>query len=157
MNDNEWRTPDGSRITRSEMLCKIKQHNSQGGSIFIGTDSHLLKCEFIFASVVCLHNEEKRNGGSYFYQREKIDASKFGSLVNRILHEVNLSVEVGLTLREENVKNIELHIDASAPDAGNATSRFSDMLSGYAKGAGFEVKIEPHAWSSSSIADKHAK
>ena len=93
----------------------------------------------------------------FFYNRERIKVEKFGSLVNRILHEVSKSVNVGLALREQDINNIELHIDASAPGEGNATSRFCDMLSGFAKGAGFKIKVKPDAWSSSSIADKHAK
>ena len=32
--------------------------------------------------------EEKRNGGTYFYCKESVKVGKFGSLVNRILHEV---------------------------------------------------------------------
>jgi|TARA_R110001599_G_scaffold195111_4_gene391446 predicted RNase H-related nuclease YkuK (DUF458 family) len=157
MDDLIWMYPNGDVIDHKDMLVKIKEHTNQGGGIYIGTDSHMDKDKFIFATVICMHNEEKRNGGTYFYNKERIKVGKFGSLVNRILHEVNKSVEIGLSLREKNVENIELHIDASAPDAGNATSRFSDMLSGFAKGAGFKIKVKPDAWSSSSIADRHAK
>lgn len=157
MEDCIWLRPSGEVILHDEMLLKIKEHTAQGGGIYIGTDSHLLKDEFVFATVICLHNKERRNGGTYFYHKEKVKAGKFGSLVNRILHEVSKSVEIGLALREKNVENIELHIDASAPNVGNATSKFSDMLSGFAKGAGFDFKIKPEAWASSSIADKHGK
>jgi predicted RNase H-related nuclease YkuK (DUF458 family) len=149
--------PNGDIIDHNDMLVRIKKHTKEGGGIYIGTDSHLAQDKFIFATVICMHNEEKRNGGTYFYHRERVKAGKFGSLVNRILHEVNKSVEIGLALREKNIENIELHIDASPASAGNATSRFSDMLAGFAKGAGFKFKIKPDAWSSSSIADKHAK
>ena len=157
MKDCTWMCPSGNIINHKDMLVKIKEHTKQGGGIYIGTDSHMSKDKFVFATVICMHNEEKRNGGTYFYCKESVKVGKFGSLVNRILHEVSKSVEVGISLRENNIDNIELHIDASAPDAGNATSRFSDMLSGFAKGAGFKFKIKPDAWSSSSIADKHAK
>ena len=149
--------PNGDVIEQNDMLARIREHTRQGGGVYVGTDSHMVQDKFVFATVICMHNEEKRNGGTYFYRKEKVKVGKFGSLVNRILHEVSKSVEVGLSLRNNNIDNIELHIDASAPDAGNATSRFSEMLSGFAKGAGFKFKIKPDAWSSSSIADKHAK
>lgn len=152
-----WRCPNGEIIDHADMLKIIKEHESEGGGIYIGTDSHLSQDKFIFATVICMHNSEKRNGGTYFYYRERVKAGNFGSLVNRILHEVSKSVEIGLALREKNIENIELHIDASPSSAGNETSRFSDMLSGFAKGAGFKFKVKPDAWSSSSIADKHAK
>jgi predicted RNase H-related nuclease YkuK (DUF458 family) len=157
MEDCIWMCPNGDIIEHKDMLIKIKEHTIQGGGIYVGTDSHLTQDKFVFATVICMHNEEKRNGGTYFYHKEKVKVGKFGSLVNRILHEVSKSVEVGLSLRENDVENIELHIDASPSTAGNATSRFSDMLAGFAKGAGFKFKIKPDAWSSSSIADRHAK
>jgi len=31
------------------------------------------------------------------------------------------------------------------------------MLTGFAKGSGFNVKIKPNAWASQSVADKHSK
>ena len=157
MEDCTWMCPNGVVVSHSDMITRIKEHTNEGGGIYVGTDSHMVQDKFVFATVICMHNEEKRNGGTYFYRKEKVKVGKFGSLVNRILHEVSKSVEVGLELRNNNIDNIELHIDASAPDAGNATSRFSEMLSGSAKGAGFKFKIKPDAWSSSSIADKHAK
>jgi uncharacterized protein len=157
MEDCIWMCPNGDVIEQNDMLARIREHTRQGSGVYVGTDSHMVQDKFVFATVICMHNEEKRNGGTYFYHRERVKVGKFGSLVNRILHEVSKSVDVGLSLRANNIKNIELHIDASPPEAGNATSRFSDMLSGFAKGAGFKIKIKPDAWSSSSIADKHAK
>ena len=52
---------------------------------------------------------------------------------------------------------IELHLDISASDKKEATSRFSDMLVGYAKGVGFPCKIKPDAFAATSVADKHNK
>ena len=55
-----------------------------------------------------------------------------------------------------NIK-IEIHLDVSASDKKAGTSHISDMLVGYAKGAGFETKIKPDAFAAASIADKHSK
>ena len=52
---------------------------------------------------------------------------------------------------------LELHLDISPFSAGNATSRFSDMLKGYVQGYGLNCKIKPNAWASQSIADRHSK
>lgn len=157
MSDGVWHRANGDIVEYDDIIKKLKVHTSKNGGVYIGTDSHLATDKFIFATVICLHNPIEKSGGTYYFQREYIKPGKFGSLVNRILHEVNLSINIGLLLREANIKNIELHIDASGPDAGNATSKFSNMLVGFAKGAGFDFKIKPDAWSSSSIADKHAK
>ena len=56
-----------------------------------------------------------------------------------------------------NPANIELHLDVSPFSAGNATSKFSDMLKGYVQGYGFDYRLKPEAWASQSIADKHSK
>jgi predicted RNase H-related nuclease YkuK (DUF458 family) len=52
---------------------------------------------------------------------------------------------------------IELHLDISPAHKQNGTSQFADMLTGFAKGSGFNVKIKPNAWASQSVADKHSK
>ena len=52
---------------------------------------------------------------------------------------------------------IELHLDVSPFSAGNATSKFSDMLKGYVQGYGLDYRLKPDAWASQSIADKHSK
>ena len=56
-----------------------------------------------------------------------------------------------------NVSNIELHLDISPVNAGQGTSRFSDMLSGYVQGYGLGFRLKPYAWASQSVADKHSK
>ncbi len=52
---------------------------------------------------------------------------------------------------------VEIHLDVSASDKKESTSQFSDMLVGFARGAGFETKIKPDAFAAASIADKHSK
>ena len=52
---------------------------------------------------------------------------------------------------------VELHLDVSKSDRGEKTSKFSDMLIGYAKGSGFECIVKPDAFAATSVADKHSK
>lgn len=78
--------------------------------------------------------------------------------MQRILAEVQKSVELGLKLLELiPVLDIEIHLDVSASDKNNGTSKFADMLTGYATGAGFNCKIKPNAYAATSVADKHSK
>ncbi len=72
--------------------------------------------------------------------------------------EVQNSIDVGMELLHfcPQIK-IELHLDVSSSQKNTKTSKFSDMLIGYAKGSGFDCKIKPEAFAASSIADKHSK
>ena len=49
------------------------------------------------------------------------------------------------------------HLDVSSSEKDTKTSKFSDMLIGYAKGSGFECKVKPLAFAASSVADRHSK
>ena len=101
------------------------------------------------------HVEKLRN--EYQIKRNKIKGLSI-PLVARMTEEVHRSVETGMKLVEQGIKvKIEIHIDVSGPDASAATSKYSDMLTGYAKGAGFDAKVKPNSWASSAIADKHSK
>ena len=51
----------------------------------------------------------------------------------------------------------ELHLDISPSDKKERTSRFADMMIGYAKGVGFACKVKPDAFAATSVADKHNK
>ena len=52
---------------------------------------------------------------------------------------------------------IELHLDVSNTNKESKTSKFADMLIGYAKGSGFDCKIKPEAFAAYCVADKHSK
>ena len=84
----------------------------------------------------------------------------YSALVSRITEETRRSLELACFLMDEysiDTRLIELHLDVSPFSAGNATSKFSDMLKGYVQGYGFDFRLKPDAWASQSIADKHSK
>lgn len=152
-----WYTGAGKEITIESIMIKISSHLVKDGSIFIGCDSQISRDRCTFSTVICLHGADLQSGGFYFFRRENKNKTKFPLMINRLLKEVELSVEMGFEiLNEYPDADIEIHIDANAKKE-EATGRFSDMLVGYAKGAGFRCKIKPDAWASSSIADKHSK
>jgi predicted RNase H-related nuclease YkuK (DUF458 family) len=152
-----WHTGSGESITVDFIMIEISHHTKKGGLIFIGCDSQVTQNSCTFSTVICLHGAQGQLGGRYFFKREKKSREKFPTMINRLLKEVELSVEMGFRVSEEFPNaDIEIHIDANAKK-NEASGRFSDMLIGYAKGAGFRCKIKPDAWASSSIADKHSK
>jgi len=72
--------------------------------------------------------------------------------------EVQNSIDMGMKLLEfcPTIK-IELHLDVSDSNKESRTSKFADMLIGYAKGSGFDCKIKPEAFAAYCVADKHSK
>ena len=153
-----WNTGSDKNIDFYEMLKILKDYVSNKSKIFIGTDSFISNQKVCFATAICLYGGELP--GRYFFFKEKINKKPFSALVSRITEETRRSVEIGCMLMEEynfNPVNIELHLDVSPFSAGNATSKFSDMLRGYVQGYGFDYRLKPEAWASQSIADKHSK
>ena len=153
-----WRTSDGHTVSFNDMLVDIKAHVLKNGLIYIGTDSFISKSKCTFASAICLHGADGQSGGKYFFRKVSLQREKFSGLVHRITQEVQQSIEIALMVTD-NVPDaeIELHLDISPAHKQNGTSQFADMLTGFAKGSGFNVKIKPNAWASQSVADKHSK
>ena len=152
-----WHTGSGYEIELEDVLRQIHNHSKKNGNIFVGCDSQIIKSRCVFSTIICLHGADGQSGGRYFFNREKIARKKFPTLVMRLTKEVEKSIEIASLIVDVNPNiKVEIHIDANSRE-DEVTTKFSDMLVGYAKGAGFSCKIKPDAWASSSIADKHSK
>ena len=99
-----------------------------------------------------------KEGENIFFRKVFDKRQNFPSLVQRILREVQDSIEIGMNIAEHVPQaKIELHLDISPAYKNNGTSKISEMVTGYAKASGFDCKIKPDAWASQSVADKHSK
>ncbi len=153
-----WSTGSNKTIDFYEILKILNENIIKGSKVFIGSDSFISNKKVCFASAICVYGPE--TPGRYFFFKETIPNKPYSALVSRITEETRRSVEIGCLLMDEygfNPENIELHLDVSPFHAGNATSKFSDMLKGYVQGYGFDYRLKPDAWASQSIADKHSK
>lgn len=156
--EQNWSTGSNKQIDFYEILKITKEHTIKGAKVFIGSDSFISQKKVCFASVICLYGPETPS--RYFFFKETIPKKQYTALVSRITEETRRSVEIGCLLMDEygfDPQFIELHLDVSPFSAGNATSKFSDMLKGYVQGYGFDFRLKPDAWASQSIADKHSK
>tara|TARA_R100001129_G_scaffold43772_1_gene30001 strand:+ start:570 stop:1031 length:462 start_codon:yes stop_codon:yes gene_type:complete len=152
-----WHSGSGESVTIKEILKKINKHSQNNGTIFIGCDSQITRNTCTYSTVICLHGADDQPGGFYFFKREKSGRNTYPTMVLRLLREVELSIQIGYKILEHDPDaDIEIHIDANSKK-DQPTGKFAEMLMGYAKGAGFRVKIKPDAWASNSIADKHSK
>ena len=153
-----WRSGNGKPTTMEFVLAELRAHVAANGRIYIGTDSYIDKSRCAFATAICLHGADGQSGGKYFFRKVYLNRQNFPSLVQRILREVQDSIEIALTISEKlPTAKIELHLDVSPSNKENGTSKISEMVTGYAKSSGFECKIKPEAWASQSVADKHSK
>ena len=158
LTENCWSTGSGMPIDFYEILKVLKSYTIKGSKIFIGSDSFISSKKICFASAICVYG--KNLPGRYFFTKNKVENKSFNSLVSRITEETRRSIEIASLLIEEynyNPSLIEVHLDVSPFSAGNATSKFSEMLKGYVQGHGLDYKLKPDAWASQSIADKHSK
>ena len=156
--DKGWRSGNGTPLSLADILEALRAHGEANGRIYIGTDSYIEKNKCAFATAICLHGADGQRGGKYFFRKVYYKRQNFSSLVQRILREVQDSIEIALNISEHiPTAKIELHLDISPASKNNGTSKFSDMVTGYARASGFDCKIKPHAWASQSVADKHSK
>jgi predicted RNase H-related nuclease YkuK (DUF458 family) len=155
---SEWFSGSGERVEFEDILNFVKQHSNKNGIVYVGCDSFMQKSDCTFSTAICLCHAENQAGGRYFVKRTKFEASKFKTLIQRITAEVEDSISTGMRLLEYHPQaKIELHLDVSSSDRETKTSKFADMMIGYARGSGFDCKIKPQAFAASSVADKHSK
>lgn len=155
---SRWFTGSGEQITFEEIIEIIIAHDAKNGKVSIGTDSFVKKENCTFSMAICLHNAVGQHGGRYFIKRTNFKKNNFPNLLQRILTETQNSVDLGIQLLQLIPQlSIEIHLDVSESGKGKKTSKFADMLTGYAKGAGFDYKIKPYAFAAQTVADKHSK
>ena len=139
---SNWFTGSGEVYTFDQIIEIIQEHAKSNGMVYVGTDSFKHKNQCIFSTAICLHDADGQAGGRYFIQRSKLKSSEFKQLITRITSEVQRSVEIGLELLHSCPKvKIELHLDVSSSEKDTKTSKFADMMIGYAKGSGFELAL----------------
>ena len=152
---NRWKNSVGTQFNLSEIIEIIKKFpNAQ---IHVGTDSHFKTGFLIFATVIAIHDPGQCS--KYFFKRTKKTSNKIQTpLRARLLKEVQDSIETANRVREiiGDKRSISVHADIS-PNSKNGSNVVYEPAKMWILGMGFECKMKPLAWASSSIADLHAK
>ena len=152
-----WRKLDGSRILlpiKEAVELTIKKELEAGHNlrICIGTDSQVRGKNITFATVILFLREGK--GGFMFINSETVVTAM--KIRERMINEVTKSVTIAYELSElfttYNIP-LEVHVDIN-PDATFKSNVALKEAMGYIKGMGYEFKAKPHAFASSSCADK---
>jgi len=153
----QWQRLDGSYINNSienEVRAAILREKEKGYElkVCIGTDSQVRGRKIHFATVIVFIR--KGRGGFMFINHEVIKQKM--SIKQRMLTEVGKSIDIAYQLcRLFTLHNVDLEVHADINTDPNFKS--NDALKeamGYIMGMGFAFRAKPHAFASSSCADK---
>ena len=142
-----WRTLTGRAV--EDVVDFVRDHARDGQVVHLGTDSLQRTRHTRFVTVVAILTPGR--GGRAIWTRDT--RPRIVSLRERLLREVWLSVELGLTLSPVVPGPLHVHIDAN-PIARHKSSAYVQELVGLVVSQGFRAVIKPESWAASRAADR---
>lgn len=166
MEQQHWRKLDGTQIKRpieDEVRAVLVREKEMGHTlkVCIGTDSQVKACpngkagrgkETEFATVIVFIRKGK---GGFMYIHNETTQQKM-SIKQRMLMEVSKSIDIAYALcRLFTIYNVdmEVHADINTNPSFKSNDALKEAM-GYIMGMGFVFKAKPHAFASSSCANK---
>ncbi len=145
-------------------LFKREHENGYKLKVAIGTDSQKNSNGYRFATVIVIIREENLGDGVVMGRGGMIVAKTYysdkykqtrGGVKERTLFEVANSLEVAYEISPLlDTYNIPLEVHADInPDVKWESSKALSEAVGYILGMGYEFRVKPNAWASSSVAD----
>jgi len=155
--EQQWRKLDGARVKTSieEEVRRVIVREKEAGhqlKVCIGTDSQVKGKETEFATVIVFIRKGK---GGFMYIHNEISKQKM-SIKQRMLTEVAKSIEVAYALCNLFTLygvDMEVHADINTNPNFKSNDALKEAM-GYIMGMGFVFKPKPHAFASSSCANK---
>ena len=152
-----WRRLNGTRLKTSieeELSFRLTDEVAMDHQlkICIGTDSQVKSGRTEFDTVIVVVRKGK---GAFMYIRSEISEKKM-SIKERMLTEVGKSIDVAyavsnlLTLHQV---EMEVHADINTSPAFKSHDALKEAM-GYITGMGYIFRAKPHAFASSSCANK---
>ena len=153
----KWRRLNGQRIElpiKQAVEETILREKAQGHrlKVCIGTDSQVRGKIVEYATVIVFLREKK--GGFMFIHNDK--TTRKMTLKERMISEVAKSVETAYSLcdlLDKHDLELEVHADINTDPMFQSNTALKEAM-GYILGMGFVFKAKPHAFASSSCADK---
>ena len=157
MDNHQWRKLNGDKIIGpiEDEVRRIIVEEKEKGNVLkacIGTDSQVKGKETEFATVIVFVRKGK---GGFMFIHNEITLQKMG-IKERMLMEVAKSIDIAYNLcRIFTLYNIEMEVHADINTDPNFKSHdaFKEAM-GYIMGMGFVFRAKPHAFASSSCANK---
>jgi predicted RNase H-related nuclease YkuK (DUF458 family) len=153
----QWRKLNGERIQRPiedevRQVIVTEKENGNDLKVCIGTDSQVKGKETEFATVIVFI---RRGKGGFMYIHNEVTLQKM-SIKERMLTEVAKSIDIAYTLcRLFTLYDVdmEVHADINTDPNFKSHDAFKEAM-GYIMGMGFAFRAKPHAFASSSCANK---
>jgi len=136
------------------IISEMASHPEDQFELLIGTDSAASSSRLGLVSAIVLH--KIGCGGRYYWTRREERLTP--SLRHKIWREAWLSFELAQhvirSLAAESLLqfNLEIHVDIGE---NGPTKELIDEVVGMIIGNGLAVRIKPHAYAASAVADKH--
>jgi len=136
------------------IVHEMRDNSKDRFELLIGTDSSTALDRLEIVSAIVLHRVGR--GGRYFWTRRR--ERKPQSLRQQIWREAWLSFELAqhliarLSAQSFLSFNLEIHVDIGE---NGRTKEMIDEVVGMIIANGLSVRIKPHAFAASSVADKH--
>ena len=152
-----WQKPDGTRITvpiEEEIRSVLVREKKAGNKlkVCIGTDSQVKGADTHFATVIVFLRKGK---GGFMYVLPETSRKKM-NIKERMLKEVAKSIEVAYSLTRLFTLydvDLEVHADINTNPQFKSNDALREAM-GYIHGMGFAFRAKPHAFASSSCANK---
>jgi predicted RNase H-related nuclease YkuK (DUF458 family) len=163
--NGDFYSPSKGNLTLEQVIKEIFDYMQEMPEfqyeVIVGTDSPSSDKPFFPIAIVVLRTGA---GGRFFlkkmYYPEEL-LRRFVVWKNRILHEVYLSCELALSLREtlekENKFGLKYQFEYIHADVGEVgkTKEMVREVVGLIKSTGFEAKIKPQAFAATVVADRY--
>lgn len=154
-----YNSPTYGKIDLEKLKIRVSGYMSEKKNakyrIIIGSDSQKTQDgRYDFVNALVIHRIGF--GGIYFWKREVIQ--KKMTLKERIYQEAILSLTSAEHLvelfRDNGIAkyNVEIHVDIGTK--GETRDMIAE-ISGMVRASGYEVKIKPHSFGASKVADRH--
>jgi uncharacterized protein len=155
--EQQWRKLNGQRIQQpiEDEVNDVLMREREAGhdlKVCIGTDSQVKGKITEFATVIVFIRKGK---GGFMYIHNEISQQKM-SIKQRMLTEVAMSIDIAYKLCNIFSRysvDMEVHADINTNPSFKSNDALKEAM-GYILGMGFAFKAKPHAFASSSCANK---
>lgn len=150
LSTKTWRWPNGDLAKLEEIESLMRDEEVE---VFVGSDSHMLGGQWVFATVIAAYRPGK--GGRFLYARDIAKQNEFRHLGQRLTEETLRSIQVANDIKENFGRDPEVHLDLST--SIHKSSKYVKELTAIVVAYGFKCQVKPNSWVSSTLADKSAR